>query len=184
MNKNMNEQDILDLISEDPWMMNILQIAEKQHLSDWAIGAGFIRNKIWNHLHGYKRQKVDTADIDFVYFDPNGNDEEKDKILSEKLNKETNLDWEIVNETYAHKWNNLPPYKSMQDAISQWPETATAIGVRLMSGKLELIAPHGISDLINLIVKPTPSFKDLEKVKKRAEQKHWFEKWPKLKFES
>ena len=40
--------------------------------------------------------------------------------------------------------NNLPPYKSTDDALSQWPETATGIGVKLESGELKLIATYGI----------------------------------------
>ena len=179
----MNEKNILNLIQKDKWMMNILQTAEKLNLPDWVIGAGFIRNKIWDYLHGYNKSKVDTADIDLVYYNPNGNDQKSDKELSEKLTKETGISWEIVNEFYAHKWNNLPPYQSTEDALSHWPETATAIGVKLENGKLKLLAPYGIGDLINLIIKPSPKFTDIEKVKERVKQKKWLEKWPKLKFE-
>ena len=97
--------------------------------------------------------------------------------------KETGINWEVVNEAYAYKWNNLPPYKSTENALSQWPETATGIGVKLEGSKLKLIAPYGISDLVNLIVRPSPKFPDgIERVKERAKQKRWFEKWPKLKF--
>lgn len=179
----MNESDILDLIENDPWMMNVLRIAENQHLPDWLIGAGFIRNKVWDHLHGYERKIVETADIDLVYFDPDGNDEKEDEILSIKFEQETGIKWEIVNQVYTHTWNDIPPYTSTKNAISRWPETATAIGVRLVEGKLELIAPHSIFDLVNLIIRPTPSFHDLEKVKCRVIKKQWLEKWPKLRIE-
>src|SRR3989338_8510243 len=185
MGDNMTEKDILNLIIEDKWMMNILHIAEKLDLPDWVIGAGFVRNKVWDYLHGYNKSGVDTADIDLVYYDPNGNVQKEDERLSEKLKKETSVDWEVVNEFYAHKWNNLPPYKSTEDALSQWPETATGIGVKLEGGKLKLIAPHGISDLINLVVRPSPKFPDgMERVKERANEKKWTAKWPKLKFSS
>jgi len=177
----MTEQEILNLIASDEWMMNILRVAAGLRLPDWAIGAGFVRNKVWDRLHGYSRPGVDTADIDLVYFDPGGNDEEADRALSEKLKNETGLTWEIVNETYAHKWNDLPPYVSTEDAISQWPETATSIGVRLEGGVLKLVAPNGIDDLVSLTLRPTPKFSGgIAKVKERAEKKKWLEKWPKL----
>ena len=179
----MTEKDILILIEKDEWMMNILRIAEKLNLPDWVIGAGFVRNKVWDYLHGYIKKEVETNDIDLVYYDPNGNEQKADEKLSKKLRKETGIKWEIVNEAYAHKWNNLPPYKSTEDALSQWPETATGIGVKLECDKLKLIAPHGINDLKNLIIRPSPKFPDgLERVKKRAKEKRWLEKWPKLKF--
>lgn len=177
----MTEQDILNLISRDNWMMEILHVAEKLDLHDWVIGAGFVRNKVWDYLHGYNKPQVDTADIDLVYYDPNGNDQKADEELSENLQKETGVKWEVVNEFYAHKWNNLLPYKSTEDALSQWPETVTAIGVKLENGKLKLIAPYGIDDLVNLVIRPSPRFPDIDKVKERVKSKKWLEKWPKLK---
>ncbi len=179
----MNEQDILNLIKKDEWMMKVLQIAEDLNFPNWVIGGGFIRNKVWDYLHGYSNLKVDTNDIDLVYYDPKETNQKTDKKLSQKLSNQTGFDWEIVNEVYAHKWNNLPPYKSMRDAISRWPETATGIGVRLRNGKLTLVAPHGIDDLTNLVVRPSPKFPGgLDLVKERAKKKEWFEKWPRLKF--
>lgn len=183
----MTEQDILNLIIEDKWMMNILHIAEKLDLPDWVIGAGFVRNKIWNHLHGYQKKKVDTNDIDLIYFDPNGNEENADKKLSEKLKAKTGLNWEVVNEAYAHKWYTIkpPPYTSSQDAISKWPETATCIGIKTENRKLKLIAPYGIEDLVNLVIRPNPAFIDIDNVEKvvarRIGEKKWLKKWLKLK---
>lgn len=179
----MTEQDILNLIESDPWMMNIIRVAADLDLPDWVIGAGFVRNKVWDHLHGYSRAEVDTADIDLVYYDPFGNDEQADEELSRQLKERTGIAWEVVNQFYAHKWNNLPPYGSIANAIAEWPETATGIGVRIEKGGLKLLAPHGINDLVNLIVRPSPTFQEgIERVKERAQKKQWFKKWPKLRF--
>jgi len=186
-NDYMTKQDILNLISENKWMMDVLRTAEKLDLPDWVIGAGFVRNKVWDYLHGYNKPKVDTADIDLVYYDPNGNDEDADEKLSKELEIKTGLNWEVVNEAYAHKWYTIkpPPYTSSEDAVSKWPETATCIGVRTENGKLKLMAPHGIEDLVNLIIRPSPAFIDKANVKnvviERMEKKKWLEKWPKLK---
>lgn len=180
----MTEQDILNLIQKDEWMMKVLKIAEQQKLKDWVIGAGFIRNKVWDYLHGFVKEEVDTPDIDLVYFDPKGNTPEQDKILSAKLKKETGINWEIINEAYAHTWNHRPPYSSTEDALSKWTETATGTGVNLTNDKLSLMAPHGIDDLVNLIVRPSPKFPGATKImKKRIKDKKWLEKWPKLKLE-
>lgn len=178
----MREKDIIDLIKKDEWMMDILRIAEELNFPDWVIGAGFVRNKVWDYLHGYVRPKVETSDIDLVYYDPFGNDQKMDERLSEELKKKTGINWEIVNQAYAHKWNNLPPYKSTADALSQWPETATGIGIRLTGQKLELVTPHGIDDLVNLVIRPSPKFlKGISEVKARVAKKGWLAKWPKLR---
>lgn len=181
----MTKEDILNLIKSDPWMMNIIQTAEKLNLKDWLIGAGFVRNKVWDYLSGYKKDIVDTADIDLVYFDPQGNDWLADNKISLELKQMTGITWEVRNQFYMHEKNNLEPYKSTEDAISKWVETATAIGVTMKNGELELVAPHGIDDLVNLIVRPTPTFVDkIDVVKKRVNDKKWQSKWPKLKLVS
>jgi len=177
----MNEQDILDLIQNDEWMMRALAIAERQQLKNWLIGAGFVRNKVWDHLHGFNREGVDTRDIDLVYYDPAGNDEAADEALSKSLSADTDLKWEVVNQFYASRWHSDQPYTSIEDAISQWPETVTGVGVRLSNGYLTLVAPHGIDDLINMRIRKSPKFKGDEAVfRERMKQKNWFRKWSKL----
>jgi hypothetical protein len=179
----MTEEEILYLIESDPWMMEALSVAKSLSLKNWILGAGFVRNKVWDHLSGKTLVGVDTPDIDLVYYDLEGNDEETDEKLSKRLSECTGFNWEIVNQSYAHKWNNLDPYTSTEDAISKWPETVTAIGVTVNSaGKLRLFAPYGITDLINFIVRPTPTFLNkINVLKDRVQKKKWLEKWPKIK---
>ena len=180
----MTKSDILQLIKNDPWMMNVIGIAKDLNLPEWVIGAGFVRNKVWNHLHGYTNKEVDTHDIDLVYYDPSGNDEKADQELSLRLTKETGINFEVVNQFYAHKWNGVPPYTSTEDAISTWPETATAVGVTIKDNRLWLIAPHSVDDLVNIIVRSSPRFKgNLEAFKRRVKEKCWAEKYPKIRFE-
>ncbi len=68
----MTEEDILNLIRKDERMMNILRLAEKLNFPDWVIGAGFVRNKVWDYLHGFDGKEVNANDIDLVYYDPKG----------------------------------------------------------------------------------------------------------------
>lgn len=179
----MTEQDIIQMIKNDEWMMNVLTEANKLNLPDWVIGAGFLRNKVWDYLHDIKRDVADTHDIDLVYFDNININEEKDRKLSESMKDVLGLDWEIVNQAYTHKWHNRDiPYKDTAEGLSEWVETPTCVGVTLVNGELKIIAPHGIDDLVNLIVRPTPSSKgDLGIFYSRIENKKWLEKWPKLR---
>jgi len=56
------------LLRADDQRMDCLRAARELALPDWALGAGFIRNLIWDHLH---RKSVPTAlnDIDLIYLD-------------------------------------------------------------------------------------------------------------------
>jgi len=66
--------------------------------------------------------------------------------------------------------------------LSEWVETPTCVAVTLEEGEPKIIAPHGIDDLVNLIVRPSPSHTgNLGIFYNRIESKKWLKKWPKLK---
>ena len=184
----MSESDILSLISADPWMMRVIdmaaQTAAEHGLPDWMIGAGFVRNKVWDHIHGYRRDKVPTADIDLIYFDPARADraaQAADKALSKALTEKTGIPWEVVNQSYTHAWHNRGTYASATDALADWVETATCIAVsRTARGALRLNAPFGIDDLVRGIVRKNERCSDGAHFAERVSSKRWTEIWPRL----
>jgi len=181
-----NEEKIIELITEDKWMMNILKAAKSLNLPDWWICAGFVRSKIWDKLHNFN-ERTPIPDIDVIYFDPTNIDELMEKKLEEMLKSlMPNIPWSVKNEARMHIKSNMPPYSSSVDAISKFPETATALGIKLdEKNNVLLTAPCGIGDVVNLEVKPTPYF---IKTKERAEiyedrisKKKWKSIWKNLK---
>jgi hypothetical protein len=179
--KVMSEEAITNLVMSDEWMVAVLKEAESLCLPDWMIGAGFLRNKVWDHLHGIQREVADTKDIDLIYFDSGNQNEEEDRLLSARMKGRFGLDWEIVNQAYTHKWHSRKlPYQDSTEALSEWVETATCVAVTLQDGHLKIVAPLGITDLVNLIVRPSPTG-DPESFTKRYRDKNWLKKWPKLK---
>lgn len=180
----MKESEILDVIRNDAQMLEVLRIAESLELNDWLIGSGFVRNKIWNHLSGRVTDKIDATDIDLVYFDSTENKQERDELLVKKLFKDTGMDWEIRNNTFDYKSNIRSNYKSAKDVISAWPETATSIGVTIIEGDLKLVAPYGVHELVNFIIRPSPKYLDgIDRIRERIEKKEWLKKWPNLRIE-
>lgn len=178
----MKERDILSLIQGDPWMMKVLVLAKSLNLPDWMIGAGFVRNKVWDYLHGYNNIETQNHDVDLIYFDQFNNDEEKDLELSKKLNKETGINWEIVNQAYTHKWHNRGQYKNSTEALADWTETATCVAVSIDENNiLKLHSPLGIDDLVGLVVRKNERCSDPGVYIRRACDKKWLTKWPKLK---
>lgn len=181
-----NEKDILELIKNDDWMMKILVAAKSLRLPDWWICAGFIRSKIWDTLHEY-RTRTPIPDIDVIYFDDQHISEAEEKRLEQKLKLiYPDESWTVKNEARMHFANKIPPYSSSIDAISKFPETATALGVKLNEkNDLILAAPYGVGDLLNLEIKPTNFFKETKErmtiYEKRVAQKNWKAKWDKLK---
>lgn len=182
----MNEEKVISLIKKDKWMMGILETANALNLPDWWICAGFVRSKIWDTLHGYS-ERTPIPDIDVIYFDPSCLDESEEKKLEETLfSLKPNIPWSVKNEARMHLKSNMFPYSSSVDAISKFSETATALGVKLDNkGNVELTAPWGLEDVINLEVKPTPHFMEDKKrinlYEERISKKKWELIWPKIK---
>jgi uncharacterized protein len=187
--KLMNEQDIIREVKTDIWMMKILKTVKTLDLPDWWICAGFVRSKIWDILHGFE-SRTPLPDIDVIYFNTKNTDEMIEKRMEEKLKfLISDIPWSVKNQARMHVKNNMSPYSSSLDGISKFPETVTALGVKL-DGKNNVIlkAPWGVQDVLNLEVKPTPYFYETKErreiYKTRVTNKNWKAVWPKLKFYS
>lgn len=183
--KIQTEQDIIRSIENDEWMINVLQIAKSLGLTDWWICAGFVRSKIWDTLHNYE-VRTTTPDVDVIYFDSFHKDEAYEQLLEKKLiNLDASIPWSIKNQARMHVVNNMPPYSSSIDAISKFPETATALGVTLdEQNNVILTSPCGIEDVLSLQVKPTAYFLETKErihmYNKRVTKKNWQSKWPNI----
>lgn len=175
-----HRKELVDIIVNDKLMIETLRIVKNLNLNDCWIGAGFVRNKVWDFLHGQETLKL--TDTDVVFFDQSNISETLEKEIELKLTQtDPKINWSVKNQARMHFRNNHPRYSNTENAISHWPETATAIAVRLNSKNIvEILAPYGLNDLFNLIVKPTPNF-DSALFQKRVNEKQWEKQWGKLK---
>ena len=185
----LNEADIIGLIKKDAWMMEVLSAARELRLPDWWICAGFVRSKVWDTLHGFSK-RTPVPDIDLIYFDTQYIDEMEDIQWEEQIKRSyPQLPWSVKNEGRMHLRNHLPPYTSSTDAISKFPETASALGVKLdEKDQLILTAPHGVDDVLQMKVRPTPFFKETKErlaiYEERIMKKNWKAIWTKIHIET
>ena len=177
-----SESDVERLVRSDQWMMKVLTAAEELNLPDWWIGAGFLRDRIWDAIAG-KRSTV-SRDVDLVYFDSGNTAAEADwEYDNYMMQRHPFAEWEVRNQARMHYKNGFDPYGSTAEGISNWVETATCVGVRVKSGKLEFLWCHGMEDVIGLVARPTERFRAPELFlifQKRVAEKHWKERWPHL----
>ncbi len=174
--------DVAKVISDSPWHMEVLRTVRKLELPDWMIGAGFVRNAIWDQLHEFVLF-TSLADIDVIYFDPLHTNASLDSDIEYTLDGILpGMPWSVRNQARMHIRNNDRPYTSSEDAIGHWIEVPTCIAVRLeRDDTLNVFAPHGLQDLLNLDVRPTPSgIRKPEIYRKRILAKDWQRIWPKL----
>lgn len=181
-------EDIKRLIKSDEQLMLILSQVQTLCLPDCWICAGILRTRVWDYQSGFIT-KTPARDVDVVYFDPNHLDYDFEQKLQHDLSVENpSVKWEVKNEARMHTHNpGTEPYTSTIDAIAKFPETLTAIGARLDSNdQIVLAAPLGVSDLVGMIVRPTPFCAESEErliiYRKRISTKSWQKRWPMLRF--
>jgi hypothetical protein len=184
-----SEADIIQLIREDAWMMELLKAARALDLPDWWICSGFVRSKVWDVIHNFD-VRTPLPDIDVIYFDPLHLEEAVEKKLEEQLRiLHSHIPWSVKNEARMHLVNKIPPYSSSTDAISKFPETVTALGLTLdNNNEVVLTAPCGIEDLIKCVIKPTAFVRQTkgmaEIYKSRILKKNWKAIWGKVTVEN
>ncbi len=120
---------------------------------DWVIGAGAIRDLVFEDLHGRRAQPA--RDIDYAFFDPADLSAEWEQTIAEALRGRCpDLPFEASNQARVHLWYEqqfgypIAPYRSIEHAVSTWPESATAVACHLLpDDSIEVIAPLGLDDL-------------------------------------
>ena len=177
--------DLQVLLAADSARMRVLAMVANLRLPDCWVGAGFVRSCVWDHLHGRHRSPL-PADIDVIWHDPRQPAATRDRELEHIL---TGLDgtlaWSVKNQARMHVRNGDAPYCDATDAMRFWPETATAVAVRLSeSGTIEVAAPFGLDDLFGMTVRPTARFADARHALygERMQAKRWRDSWPLLTF--
>lgn len=178
----MNTEVILkQWLAADPKRMQALRIAASCNLPDWCLAAGFVRNLVWDQLHGYA-SSTPLNDLDLIYFCPADCTEQRDRALEQQLIAHTSLPWSVKNQARMHLRNLDASYQSTADAMSYWVEVETAVGAMLTaSGELKIVAPFGLALLFDLSITLNPKKLKLSEFQQRIVDKKWLELWPKLK---
>ena len=181
-----NQPQLIAWIEQDSQLMSWLSCLETLRIPQACIGAGAIRNFVWDKLHGY-RQRTPLNDVDVVYFDDADLAAETEQHYTQLLKATLpEVPWEVVNQARVHQWyvtdtgQAVPPLQSVTDGIATWPETATCVGAYLEQGQLRIIAPHGLNDLFNLTLRHNPTRVSHASYQWRQSQKKFHLKWPKL----
>jgi len=175
---------VAGIVGRDPAALAQLRAVRALALPDWCIAAGFVRNRVWDHLHGISPPRA-PADIDVLYYDASdlskASEAEHEKRLDALL---PGLPWQVRNQARMHVWKGVPQHRDTADSMTYWLETVTAVGVRLEADdSLTVIAPLGVDDLVNMRCQPTPFGRARrDEYEARVAAKRWRELWPKVQF--
>jgi uncharacterized protein len=179
------EAQLEQIIRSTGWLMRALEAARSVDPPDWIIGAGAVRTAVWDQLHGHE-DPTSVDDIDLVFFDPSDLSEGRDRQV-EALLKAVLPDapWDAKNQAAVHLWYPrkfgyaVEPLRSSADAVATWPETATAIGLRLTHDEqLRVCAPCGLDDLLGLVHRRNPRRVSVEEYERRLSTTRITARWP------
>ena len=168
--------------------MGALRAVASLKLQAWCVGAGAVRNLVWDHLHGHT-EPSSLADVDVAYFDQSDLTPNTEKALQSALQAiAPEVPWEVTNQAAVHLWfegyfgHKVAPLRSLEEAVASWPEYATSVGIALgEKEEIQVIAPWGLEDLFSVTVRRNPTRVSLETYRHRVEQKRYSQRWPKVK---
>ena len=174
------------LVRGTPWFMAALRAGRALGLARWCIGAGALRNLVWDALHGQPPSA--PADVDLAYFCAQDLSPARDAELQRQLAQALpGLPWEVTNQAGVHLWfeacfgHAVAPLASLEDAVASWPELATAVGVWLDDrDTLHVIAPHGLGDLLGMRIRRNPVRVSVQTYRERCQSKRYVERWPRV----
>jgi len=175
-------------LRENSWLWQLICQSGDFGLPDGWIVAGCVAQTVWNLASG-RPAGARIKDVDLVYFDPSdlsaAAEAEHESRLADRF-RAVPAKLDVKNQARVHLWYErafgypISPYHSTPDAIASFPTTATAIGVRWASGRLECCAPFGLDDLFTLTVRPNK--RQITPAIYAAKVGRWRQVWPHLTF--
>ncbi|MFD4502075.1 nucleotidyltransferase family protein [Streptomyces sp. NPDC058457] len=175
------------VLSRNEVLTDVLTRAAMLELPGWYVTAGCLFQTVWNVVTD-RPPTSGIKDYDIFYFD--GTDlswEAEDAAIEAGQEVFAGLpaEVEIRNEARVHLWYEqkfgvpCPPHESTEAAIDSFAATTCCLGVRLdPDGGWRVYAPHGLSDVFNLVVRPNPVLAPREVYEAKAAR--WRDEWPEL----
>ena len=171
-------------------LMAILQAAQAVNPPEWVVGAGIIRDLVWDELHG-RRGPLDCKDVDLAFFDSSNLSEEHEADMELQLRQKLDVPWDAKNQARVHLWfeahfgQPAEPLRSIEAAVATWPETAVCVAVRLRADDvMEIIAPLGLRDLFDMVWRRNPPRVSVAEYRRRLGRKRVAERWPLVRIDA
>ncbi|HEU0237857.1 MAG TPA: nucleotidyltransferase family protein [Micromonosporaceae bacterium] len=175
------------IVLSNAWMMRTLDVVRLSGLNDAWVGAGALRDLVWGTLFGHGFEPTAVRDVDVAFFDRGDLSRDVDQRATALLARmQPDAPWEASNQAAVHMWFHthlggepVPPFGSVAEAIATWPETATAVAVRLgTDSEIEVCAPHGLDDLLGGVWRRNPARVSVARSRERLARHRPAERWP------
>lgn len=182
-----DEASLVDLIRSSEWLLRVLTAVREEQIPDAWVGGGVLRDLVWGERYGSGFSPAQVRDVDVAFFDPRDLSRDNDDHVTARLAQRLpDVPWEARNQAAVHTWypskfggDAVEPLTSIHDALATWPETATAVAVRLGPGDvINISAPFGLDDLLDGVWRRNTRRISLEHSLARLERHQPQTRWP------
>ncbi len=179
------ERELARLVCSSAWLMRLLRAARAVDAPDWWIGGGVLRDLVWDTYAG-SFDPAQVKDVDLAFFDPHDLSRERDQQVQAALTLQApDVVWDAKNQAAVHTWYpdrfgiEVTPLLDAADGVATWPETATAVAVRLdKHDRLHITAAHGLDDLLNGVCRRNRRRVTAKEYACRLQRKQVAHRWP------
>lgn len=175
------------MLSRNDVLTEVLARTGTLDLPGWYVTAGCLFQTVWNVVTD-RPPTSGIKDYDVFYFDAGDLSWEAENAVitaGRDVFADLPAEVEIRNEARVHLWYEdkfgvvCPPYESTEAAIDSFAATTCCLGVRVEpDGRWRVYAPHGLSDVFNLVVRPNPVLAPRSVYE--AKGARWQAQWPEL----
>jgi hypothetical protein len=186
-----DEDRLRAIIRSSAWLMRVLGTVRSAGLPDAWVGAGVLRDLVWGQLYGSGFIPDEVHDVDVVFFDPRDLGRPRDERATRLLVQACpGIPWQAKNQAAVHTWyrgkfggDPVAPLLSIADAVATWPETATAVAVRLAAAgaEIDVCAPLGLADLLGGVWRCNAARVSLDVSRARLARHQPARRWPGVK---
>ena len=174
------------ILRAEPWLVRVLTVVAALDLPDCWVGAGAVRDLVWDVQYGAGFDPANIADVDVVFFDADDLTAKHEHDLEARLHAaEPAVNWDVKNQARVHLWFEqrfgcpADPLHSTYDGVATRPERASAVAVRLDAhGEIEVLAPYGLDDLLDGVWRRNPVRVTDAEWQARLDRKRPRERWP------
>lgn len=175
------------MLSCNEVLTEVLSRSVSLRLPGWYLTAGCLFQTVWNAVTS-RAPGDGIKDYDLFYFDATDLSwEAEDAVIQSAKHVFADIpaEVEIRNEARVHLWYEekfgtpCPAHTCTEDAIDSFAATTCCLGVRLEpAGRWRVYAPHGLSDVFNIIVRPNPILAPRSVFEDKTSR--WRRQWPEL----
>lgn len=181
------EQRLVGIVRAYPDLMHVMTTVRDLDLPDWLIFSGSVYQSIWNDVTG-REPGYGVNDFDLGYFDTDTSWDAEDVVIKRvaaAFEEPLSSRVEVRNQCRVPIWfkskfgEDYDPIASTAEALPRFVAPAFAVGVRLEADdSITVVAPFGLQDAFDLIVRPNPNrplAKDWAKIATKVKSR-----WPEV----